>query len=216
MTDEQPNTNLQDNVCLEFQQDHRIEAGDVLLHDGQRQPVLAANDQHYYVGFVVEDGMKVVHQRWKTELKEIADDFIKYWDGIWNRERHMPPAHWSALLQAAVGELRPTQLKWDKITVQSYRKTLSKMKKHGMRGMDGVGVEDLLMLPDAWLQHIVDAINDAEATGEWPQQTLETYVICAPKSEEAATAAETRPLTILVVIYRAYAIQRAMEMKNQI
>ena len=83
------------------------------------------------------------------------------------------------------------------------RKGLSRMKPSAL-GLDGWSLADLRSLPDRLLGWLVDLLREVERLGKWPTCLAEGYTALIPK-EGPPGPLNTRPLTVLSMVYRLWA-----------
>ena len=83
------------------------------------------------------------------------------------------------------------------------RKGLSRMKPSAL-GLDGWSLADLRFLPDRLLG---DLLREVERLGRWPARLAEGYPTLVPK-EGLPGPLNTRPLTVLSMVYRLWAGMR--------
>ena len=77
--------------------------------------------------------------------------------------------------------------------------------------MDGFSVEDLINMPEFLQREIVRILNNMERGDDAAAQLSKALALSAKKSATSQDASQTRPLIILPMLYRAYAITRAGE-----
>ena len=83
------------------------------------------------------------------------------------------------------------------------RKGLSRMKPLAL-GLDGWRLADLRSLHDRLLGWLADLLREVERLGRWPGRLAEGYTALIPK-EGPPGPLNTRPLTVLSMVYRLWA-----------
>ena len=89
------------------------------------------------------------------------------------------------------------------------RKGLSRMKPSAL-GLDGWSLADLRSLPDRLLGWLADLLREVERLGRWPTRLAEGYTALIPK-EGPPGPLNTRPLTVLSMVYRLWAGLRLVD-----
>ncbi|CAE7699159.1 Pol [Symbiodinium sp. CCMP2592] len=97
------------------------------------------------------------------------------------------------------------------LTHEVWHKAVRQKKPRTSPGLDGVGREDLLLLPWDLTQHVLELIEHAECTGEWPCQALDGVVSSIEKVVGATSVDQFRPITILSMVYRVWSSIRARQ-----
>ena len=69
----------------------------------------------------------------------------------------------------------------------------------------------MLALPDTLLERLVDLLCVVEQTGKWPHDLAQGFISLIPKGE-GAEPAQLRPISVMSVIYRAWAGARVREL----
>ena len=80
----------------------------------------------------------------------------------------------------------------------------AKVFTHTSVGADGFRPRELRLLPDEWFDGLAVLFNYIVANDLWPSLLLISNVALIPKSEEAKTAADLRPITIFSLLYRLW------------
>ena len=89
------------------------------------------------------------------------------------------------------------------------RKGLSRMKPSAL-GLDGWSLADRRSLSDRLLGRLADLLRAVERTGKWPARLAEGYTALIPK-EGPPGPLNTRPLTVLSMVYRLWAGVRLVD-----
>ena len=88
-------------------------------------------------------------------------------------------------------------------TGRRLRRALMRMHPSAL-GLDGWSLEDLRALPDQLLEWLADLLREVERQGRWPLRLAEGYTALIPK-EGPPGPLNTRPLTVLSMVYRLWA-----------
>ena len=89
------------------------------------------------------------------------------------------------------------------LTGRRLRRALMRMHPSAP-GLDGWSLEDLRALPDQLLEWLADLLREVERQGRWPLRLAEGYTALIPK-EGPPGPLNTRPLTVLSMVYRLWA-----------
>ena len=106
---------------------------------------------------------------------------------------------------------------WDRqeylpITVDDFRVSIRSAKKWTMRGSDSFTPMELSLLPDAFIQVLLDIYRVIEKTGTWPLQLLKSFVVFLPKEEGDIGWKGIRPITVAPLIMRLFSRIRARQL----
>ena len=88
-------------------------------------------------------------------------------------------------------------------TGRRLRRALMRMHPSAL-GLDGWSLEDLCALPDQLLELLADLLREVERQGRWQLRFAEGYTALIPK-EGPPGPLNTRPLTVLSMVYRLWA-----------
>ena len=144
-----------------------------------------------------EEMDELVHAVWMPILRMYTNKPEPSWDAFRSRFGvHFPSTH-----------VMPKQ----RLTVKSLRGTLQRMKKSSACGPDGWRVAELLALPDIFLEQLVDILCIVERTGIWANDLAQGFITLIPKGE-GSELANLRPISVMSVIYRAWAGTRLREL----
>ena len=144
---------------------------------------------------------------------DIHAELLQYWSPIWNALPSIDPQVWTRVIGFFEAHVPRLSLDVEPITVAQWKSTLKRFKRTAARGVDGISHEDLLALPDAWTQRLLDLLNSIElGDSHWPTAVLFGVVSVLAKDPQAATVCRFRPIVIYSVIYRAWASLRAKQL----
>lgn len=76
-------------------------------------------------------------------------------------------------------------------------------------GPDGITRKDLISMPVAAQQAIVDSLNDIEGGSQWPVTCLLGLITSLEKHDRAKTVCDYRPICIFSLLYRCWARRNA-------
>ena len=135
------------------------------------------------------------------------------WEPVMNRSPVEPVPQWSDFLShysAFIPHVPPFSLR--PITVPRLRAVINKMSKHSASGLDHWSVSCLHSLPDSLLDKLCDVYCCIESAQSWPVSLTAGYLCLIPKPDSDGSPASLRPLSILSVLYRAWASLRLSEL----
>ena len=137
--------------------------------------------------------------------------FGNEWTNRWDRHREVPFDTWDALNSITDAVLPSSPMPCQDITLDEWKRVIQKKKSRSAVGMDSVSRLDLLALPDWLQQHIVDLINHAELTGQWPRQMAQGSVHALEKCFQADQVTQFRPITVMPLMFRCWGSLRARQ-----
>ena len=143
-------------------------------------------------------------------LTDLFACFGKEWSKRWDKHQDTDPSYWDPILDFAetiLPKLEPQP--YAPIDIDTWTKTLKKKSKRAATGPDGVSRQDLLKIPPAATQDLLDLLADVEHGHPWPQQLTTGFVISLEKVPGASTTGQFRPITLLPVPYRTWSSIRA-------
>eukprot|EP00973_Karenia_brevis_P084880 11778566-Karenia_brevis.AAC.1 len=85
--------------------------------------------------------------------------------------------------------------------------------RSGSRGADGWSVEELKHLPDEFLDMLAMIFNEIERQGKWPR-SLERALITLISKGQGAKPEDLRPISVMSVVYRLWAIRRLQDLRQ--
>lgn len=94
--------------------------------------------------------------------EEIHDSLLSCWHQRWNAFAEIPNECWSRVTSFIAAFVPRLQMSLPPITVGQWKAALRRYKATAARGVDGVGHQDLLHLPDHWHEAIVHWLNRIE------------------------------------------------------
>ena len=98
------------------------------------------------------------------------------------------------------------------LTTGRLRTVLNKMAKYSAAGLDNWSVAAVQSLPDLMLGKLCDVFHVIEQSQRWPFSFTSGYFCLIPKPESDNSPSSLRPLSILSVLYRAWASMRLSEL----
>ncbi|CAE7393753.1 Pol [Symbiodinium sp. CCMP2592] len=155
-------------------------------------------------------GQVISQQQTIADLPGLFAAFGAEWSKRWMRHEHIDADCWQQVLET-LPALSSASLGLQALTPPVWRAAVKAKHAHSATGPDGVSRADLLALPDACTQGLLDLCGRAECTGDWPAQVLDARVSALEKVPDAATVTQYRPICVLSVTYRTWSSLRAKE-----
>ena len=188
--------------------------GEIMTPHGPVSPIAMCEDMIWLEsveGFA--PGQTLRQEHFIGQLEELFQRFSDEWKMRWDQHKDIPAAHWQPLQDFFdLAQPRGPAQTYAPISVQQWKKAISKKKRNAAQGPDGWNRQDLMMLPDDLTQAILDIITKVEKQEmQWPRQWLCGIVHSLEKHEGAASVSSYRPITIFSLIYRTWASIRSKE-----
>ena len=132
-------------------------------------------------------------------LTSAIDD---YWKPIWSRDNSFhdwPSEDWDAadhILDELAIDSPEIEIKWHDI--DQWISIIKTLPNNKARGADGWSFEEFKLLPRPALQHLACLMERVQQDGQWPGAAMQAKLILLPKSKDANSIGDTRPITVLV------------------
>eukprot|EP00438_Fugacium_kawagutii_P025214 Skav222623 [mRNA] locus=scaffold4205:177327:186767:+ [translate_table: standard] len=156
-------------------------------------------------------GMKVSQRVPVGSLEDIFQRFHSEWMKRWDRHRDFDPGHWEVIENFIDVAFPQGHMEVEPIELDRWMQGIASKPSRTATGMDGISRSDLLNLPSTHQQELVTLMNDCEQAGLWPEQLQHGGVHSLQKVDEAATASQFRPITVLALSYRVWSSLRARD-----
>ena len=148
----------------------------------------------------------------KGQIHYIHQTFIDEWSKRWDRHRNLDPSHWDAILELSESLISCPPMQLQPLTLERWKVAIRSKKARAASGLDALSRQDLLAFPDALHIQLLQLFQQAEETGQWPEQLLCGAVHSLQKVPDAQTVNEYRPITIMPYAYRVYTTLRSREL----
>ena len=124
----------------------------------------------------------------------------EFWSGFWKRDADLNEDELENLLDATenVPPFDPT------VTSQEVDNAIAKLSIHKARGPDSWSNGDLKNMPPKIREALCQLFNLINSTGKWPKPLLQATVALLSKTNGSFVIENTRPITILSVIFRLW------------
>ena len=136
----------------------------------------------------------VIHQR-----------LLDLWNSRWGKHVDVPADRWKQILQFAEHHVRGAPCALPTLTYEVWLQAVRSYKVTSARGPDGWAREDLLHMPRACAEELLDLLHQIEAGSAWPLQLQQALIHSLEKCDGASTVNQYRPITLMSLIYRVWA-----------
>ena len=162
----------------------------------------------------IEPGDHLRQPKLLGDLPDVFKAFQDLWEPMWNKHENTPIEQWYPILQQIQNEVPTPSEPFDMqpITMDQWRHAIKSKPDRSAVGPDGIHKKDLLHMPKALTQKLVDCINHLEQTSTpWPRSTMVGLIAAIEKHSAAKSPSEYRPITVLSMIYRTYSSIRTKQ-----
>ena len=152
----------------------------------------------------VAPGSKVRQDRLLGALPDMFQAFGAEWGRRWCKHADCPVERWQDAILTSGLEVPIPEVSFPDITPVMWRAEVRRKKATTATGLDGISRQDLLLIPDDLLQHVLDIYREAESSGRWPAQALQAVITALEKRPDAERVGQFRPITIISLVYRVW------------
>eukprot|EP00435_Cladocopium_sp_Y103_P070461 s259_g35.t1 len=161
----------------------------------------------------IEYGDILVQTSYATNVDELHNSLLDHWKPTWCALETIDPDTWRRVTAFFRAHVPQFKFEANEISVSEWRHALKKYKAAAARGVDGFSHLDLLAMPTAWTQRLLDLLHLIETgTSAWPSAILYGVVNVLAKEAGASTVARFRPIVIFSIIYRTWARLRSKQL----
>ena len=160
----------------------------------------------------LEIGTVLTQEKWVGSRKEVFA-FEELWKQWWGKHSQTTDDAWTPFVDMCDRAL-PTSadtMPYPNISIQEWDHAVKRKKTRTATGPDGVSREDLMNMPVAGKQSLIDLIAQIEQGKQWPNVCMTALISSLEKVESAATPAAFRPICVMSLIYRVWASIRAKQ-----
>lgn len=161
----------------------------------------------------VEEGNALTQQRYVASRQEMFQQFQDLWLDKWDKHRHTDTTRWTAFASFIDRALPhpPEEMPYLPITLEQWRKALQHKKSRTATGPDGISKEDLLRLPTALTENLLQMFWHIEQGQPWPQAMRTGLITAIEKRIHADRPSEFRPICVLSLPYRIWSSIRTKQ-----
>jgi ribonuclease HI len=150
-------------------------------------------------------------QAWQSQISsdpdEVAKAFFEFWAPFWLRDKDdelVDPKSWSEFLTLLekIPALHTPDISGNQ-TLAEWRFAIKSTKHETARGVCGLSQPELAAMDDTLLQYIVSSFNAAKNHG-LPAWLMLAKVFLVPKTAEARTFDQMRPITVFALVFRIW------------
>ena len=152
----------------------------------------------------IKVGDPVTQNRSIGKLELVFEAFIEHWSQFWTKHANVPTSQWKPVLDFARDKLGFKAFSPLEVSCALIRATAKSKKAQAAVGLDGVSRADILGLSHNQLKGIQMIYENAQATGQWPQQTVEGIVKSLAKVDNPSQVTQFRPITVFSIVYRLW------------
>lgn len=157
----------------------------------------------------VDAGDTLMQQQFVASRQEIFNQFQDLWHEKWDKHRHTEVSRWQAFGEFV--DQASNEMPYLPITLEQWRKALQHKKSRTATGPDGVSKADLLRLPSALTQSLLEMFWQVERGKPWPQTMLTGLITAIEKRLHADRPSEFRPICVLSLQYRIWSSIRTKQ-----
>ena len=155
----------------------------------------------------------ITQRQWIHDPKQVAESLHEFWNQFWNRDATSQPdrTDFMTFLQDTPS-LDPIDIILDDPTL--WQQAAKLMKSRSARGVDGFLVDELKTLPLSAFQALsqIFARSPSQSFGHNLAQVI---TLPLAKVEDPSLPSQTRPITLVAVLYRLWAKVTSMQVLQQ-
>lgn len=160
----------------------------------------------------IQVGSELSQEEYIGNLPSLFAQFAQEWQARWDRHLETPEERWNPITSFAEQVLpRPEPMPYNPITVDEWRSALKKKSRKSAIGPDGISKNDLLNLPYAATERLLQLFYMVEQGAKWPEQLMVGFVVALEKVRGATTTGQFRPITVFPLCYRIWGSIRAKQ-----
>ena len=152
--------------------------------------------------------VQVTQEQRHCDPKAIAHDLNSFWVPIWTRDPldlrflddQVPSAKFPSLISAA----RHPEIQVNMLDLNVWKLVIKKLKPNSARGVDSISAQELQMLPDNLIQLLAEIL--ASMVDGFPEDLMVGLTCPLAKTSEVPLRHQTRPITVLALTYRVWAM----------
>ena len=162
---------------------------------------------------ILDPSQKVTQQQWMHEPQKVASSLNDFWNQYWNRDRSTD-IDWSEFqrLLDDTPSIDPIQVRVN--DPQLWKQAAKLMKSRSARGVDGFLVDELKSLPDSAFQTLAQ-IFARRPSCAFGSNLSQVITLPLAKTEDPSSPSQTRPITLVAVLYRLWAKTTTMQILKQ-
>ena len=201
------------SIIIHPQQDW-IEQHPIFSNKGILQTIMVTPDQIWLEDVTeITIGDTIKQEQVVGNITELFQRFGAEWKSRWDRHHGKPPDFWQPIVEFSKSVLPiPSPMVYSPISLDQWKKELSRKKKSAAVGPDGFSKQDLLRLPDDLTRCLLRIFELVEHGSQWPTQLATGFVVALEKTPQATKVGQFRPITVFALAYRVYSSIRAKQL----
>jgi len=147
----------------------------------------------------------VVHVTQTCEIcdpQEVADSLTNYWNTWWMTKDNLIDDNEAWYFDDMLKQLPKLPPPDVEITVDQLKLAITRLKPNSARGLDGISVYELQVLPESLLQQLLTVLNSYEKG--FPPWFMRARTFPLRKCDGVPSVHQTRPITVLCQLYRLW------------
>lgn len=161
----------------------------------------------------IQPNSQATQIQWIHEPYQVASALNQYWDQFWNRDKNEPPdwTDFNNLLDETPA------LDSVEVTVDDpklWKQAALMMKSRSARGIDGFLVDELKALPDSAFNTLAQIFSRTPAQS-FGKNLSQVITLPLAKNEDPSKPSQTRPITLVAILYRLWAKTTTMQILHQ-
>lgn len=161
-------------------------------------------------------GLSLSHVRPVTSVPAIHDSLVDFWTTRWQALSTIPENAWNRIFAFARAFMPRYVMQCPPITVEAVRAVFRSGPGLRTGGPDGWRKEDIVSLPDPFLEDAANLFAHVENGGSWPVQLTRGHVTCLQKKAGSHLVANYRPVVVFSLWYRLWGCLRARSFLAQL
>ena len=144
--------------------------------------------------------------------KDVLHELEQFWKTRWLQHGQPSMSDWERISAFARAFVPPGHLPYQPVTLQQWRRSVSRFKPRAAKGVDGYGKLDLVNLSDEHSLALIAMLTMIEnQEGDWPAQMLHGLVFALAKIDDPREVNHYRPVVLLSIIYRCWSSLRSRQ-----
>ena len=155
---------------------------------------------------------QVKQERHIAALPDVFRAFGEAWSARWLKHSNVEVERWHLAVAHMDQVLPPSApMPYLPVTPAQWRAAVMSKKATTAAGPDGIARLDLVLLPDDLLDFLLAVCEEAEKSGQWPMGAMTAIITALEKLPGADRVAQFHPISVLALVYRAWASVRAKQ-----
>ena len=181
--------------------------------DGQPVAVLDVDEVVCTLSVSASPGQELEQTQTLSSISDVQNEFVSLWASRWQKHAHLSATHWQRFLAFATAYLPRQAFSLPRIAADDWLRAVHRFRPRAARGPDGWAKADLLHMPHARIQQLLDFLAEIEAgERDWPQQMVIGFICLLSKQNGRIDAHGYRPICLYSIVYRTWAGIRARQL----